>query len=416
MTKPDTSQNMPDAHNVSCSEEATVWLDPLFRDPNPPYNSDILFEMNQQLNWEEDMSMSRVVLPPLEYKGVFLKGLLWASGMNKVLSTLEKTWPQLKEKFVVIYNSSGRTVPINVEADAVLALYDNPDRERWMRERYPEKGDQIFLPMQSADWSNEWTMCPLKTIKTKDIDILCVSNFNSCKNLPTIAKALKCFHLETGRKLKFLLASSDFRPLHAHGETVYAEFKATLGLQFDDYVDMLPDRVDRREMRALYNRAKITVLGSLSEGKNRSLHESMLCNTPVCCFEAYNKTIRGNSDIFPAGAGEFVPEFSAESLAETWLKMLGKIDQYAPREAYLSGFSGRIQTFNRQLDTLPYYQQNLPDYEIGRHHENPWLSAALEQMHDLPTQMYLWRLVDKKAFSAMNNPEGCQGILGRYLT
>ena len=144
-----------------------------------------------------------------------------------------------------------------------------------------------------------------------------------------------------------------------------------------EYVTLI-DKVKYVEMKKYYTRAKFTVLTSLIEGKNRTIQESMACNTPVIVFKDHNKWARGPHELFYKDSGLYVPEFSAESLADTIYEGLKNYSgKFFARRNYLLN-NGRMNFINKCIDNIPYFRENLPEYKEGRIQDNLWVDLAMQ--------------------------------------
>jgi len=189
-------------------------------------------------------------------------------------------------------------LPWSEQADAYFTLYDSKHRENWFRRTKSDRGKKRFIPLQDADWTNEYAMAPVP-LKAKDIDVLCVSSVYQVKNLPFLAKALKVYRqkypsplirmtLVTGKKdLDVNFSSLDAGELNELRQMEETLVHLRDYIRFVGWVDHLPTLAE------YYCRAKVVVMGSLVEGKNRVIHEAMCCNTPVVCCEELNWHIRG---------------------------------------------------------------------------------------------------------------------------
>ena len=142
-----------------------------------------------------------IPLPPLEYKGKFTKGIFFSQGTEYLL----KLYPQLKELFFSCAYTMWSSYSWSNNADCYLTCYKNPPREKYYRKKYPDKKDIIFIPLQDADFRNEYIMAP--TFNTpKTIDVLLVSTPIAVKNLPIFALALKTYEQKYNYRLKATIA------------------------------------------------------------------------------------------------------------------------------------------------------------------------------------------------------------------
>jgi hypothetical protein len=67
----------------------------------------------------------------------------------------------------------------------LFSLYENPDRDRWFRQTYPERASKVLVPLQDNDHTNEYSMAPVPFVK-RDTDVLCVSRMHDLKNTPVV--------------------------------------------------------------------------------------------------------------------------------------------------------------------------------------------------------------------------------------
>jgi glycosyltransferase involved in cell wall biosynthesis len=306
------------------------------------------------------------VLPPLFYEGKFIKGVFFSQAVDWLIERL----PQLPQLFHSLAYSMGCSYPWSEQADGYLVLYDNPQREAWFRKHNPAKAHKILIPLEEPDFTNEYAIAPMPHLP-KDIDLLAVSRFLDQKNLPFIAKSLRIY-----------------RQKYAH-----APIKLTLipGRNFDVNFQGLEDYelTELRKMEEILgcSRARGYVLGSLIEGKNRSLSEAMSCNLPLLTCSEFNQYARGEAGAFPKGAGLYA-NFEPESFADRIYTLLQNPDQFAPRKEFLRT-SGRRNFLNTCLDYLPYYAQNLPEFKSGNHWQNLWLDLGIQHNYQLSLIQFL---------------------------
>lgn len=338
-----------------------------------------------------------VPLPPLFYEGRFLKGIFYSQATNMLVNK----FPELKKMFNVCANSMFSSYPWSEKADCYFTCYKNEAREKYYKNKYPNKKDIVFIPLQDADFLNEYAIAPV-TGTQKTIDVFCVSTPFPVKNLPIIAKSLKVYENKYGRRLKVVYAigqrltkkredgSLDYSELFDYGKNELKKVDEILG-NTKDYIQFEP-YIEYKNISKYYSAAKCCVLGSLIEGKNRFISESLSSNTPIIVFKDFNKYARGDYPVFFGNSGEYVPEFTPESLADTIHKVICNRHEYEPRKNYLMHY-GRKNFVNMMVDMLPYYKEYLPNYKPGRLMDNIWIDLACWSSYQIS---YYDLLYDKK--------------------
>ncbi|MBY0404436.1 MAG: glycosyltransferase [Cyanobacteria bacterium] len=362
------------------------------------------------------------VLPPTWYEGAFVKGICFTNGAD----TLRQECPHLFDFFNVLAYSGWSAFPWSETADGYLMVYENPEREAWLRKRYPYTENKPILPYEGpCEFIHEY-LFPSPMPQERDIDVLCVSRFQDLKNIPMLAKGLKVYRqkypqqpirmtLVVGNQYEVNL--DDFRGKHSI--IAYQEMEEIL-VNPQDYIDFVPSLKWYQEIYAYYHRAKVCVLGSLFEGRNRSIHEAMMCNTPVVCFQAFNQYARGKTPILPEGGGTYA-QFNPESLADTLYETLHTDKHFTPRKAFLKQY-GRMNFLNHLLEDLPYYHETLPGFisknkgedvsSVPPHSDNIWLQLAVHDNHQMSLSQHLYR--ETLYPPSMIGLQGIQDICARY--
>ena len=313
-----------------------------------------------------------VILPPLIYEGKFTKGLFMSQGVDY----LYKISPNISKLFISMAYTMWSSYPWSQYADVYLTCYKNVHREEWYMKEHPEKRNKILIPLQDADFTNENYFGPVFNTP-RDIDILYVSRIAEVKNIPVLIEALKIYQEKYGKKLNatMLLGYSGDNASET-ARKIFNDIEKRFG-DINNYVTLI-NKVEYKDMRKYYSRAKFTVLTSLIEGKNRTLQESMSCNTPVIVFKDHNKWARGGHPLFYENSGLEVPVFSAESLADTFYDGLTNYEgRFFPRRNYLKN-NGRMNFINKCIDSIPYFRENLPEYRAGRIQDNLWVNLAMQ--------------------------------------
>jgi len=352
-----------------------------------------------------------VPVPPLFYRGKFLKGALY----TQVSDMLVEKFPHLKNIFNICANSMFASYPWSKCADAFFTCYRNEARETYYKNKYPEKKDIVCLPLQDADFLNEYFMAPVPGTP-KTIDVICVSTPFPVKNLPMIARALKVYEQKYGRRLKVVYGigqrctkkredgSLDYSELGDYGKNELIKVDEIFEGKTREYIQFEP-YLEYKTLPEYYSASKCAVLGSLIEGKNRFISEALSADTPIICFKDFNKYARGDYPVFFGNSGEYVPEFEPESLADTIHKVISNPWNYEPRKNYLMHY-GRRNFANIIVDNLPYYRENLPDYEKGRLMDNVWFDIACRDNYEVSYYEFLY---DKKC--SIMNVAGIENIL-----
>lgn len=335
-----------------------------------------------------------VVLPPLSYDGRFLKGICFSHGMDAII----QSYPAIREMFHTISDSLWCSYPWGQKSDAYFTLYENPERDAWFRSQHPDKADKILIPRQQADHVNERIFFPRPGI-ARDVDLFCLAGFEPQHNLTLVARSLKIYrekypdrpiklHLSTGKEMDLNL-----KCLTPSEMDMMREIQSIL-IHPSEYIHFVKGPLQyENQLPSYLSRSKLFLMTQLIGEKSYRINEAMCCNTPVICFEDFNKTARGDSPIFPEGAG-MTSAFDAEALADTIHEALENLESFRPRLRYME-VSGRRKFLNACIDAFPYYADNLPDYEPGRNHENYWLDSGLQEnyqktLYDFYSLWDLW--------------------------
>ena len=328
-----------------------------------------------------------IPLPPLFYEGKFLKGMFLSEGVDYIHSI----FPRINELFFSMAYSMWSSIPYSNKAEIYLTCYNNPNREKWFKTKYPDRASKIFIPLQDADFTNEYYITP--TFGTqKDIDILCISRLSSVKNLHLLVRALKLYHKKYGKIIKAtLITGAKDKKYNDEEKGILKKLEQEAGgkKELKKYLEILGFVMHGPDLNHYYSRSKFVVLTSIFEGKNRTINESLSCNTPVIVFKDLSKYTRGDDEAFPVNAGLYVPEFSAESLADTIHQGLENHDTFTPRRSYLK-YNGRLNFLNKCIDSIPYYKENLPEYIPGRVQDNLWLDLAMQANYQLSLNAFLY--------------------------
>ena len=327
-----------------------------------------------------------IPIPPLNYENKITKGVFFSQGTEYLL----KLFPKLKKIFFAGAYTMWSSYSWCDKADIYFACYENKERELYHKNKYQNKKNIIFVPLQDADYTNEYKMAP--TFNTpKNIDVLCVSSPAKVKNMPIFAKAL----IEYEKKYKKTLNAvwiAGIRTEKADFSDIRQDFQNEIKkvkdiLKDEKYITIIP-YVEHNELAKYYTGAKCCVLNSLIEGKNRSINEAQSCNTPVVAFREYNQYSRGNYPIFFGNSGELA-DFSPQAMADAIHKVITNPNNYAPRKNYLT-FNGRKNFVDKLVNYIPYYRENIPDFDKTKFHENLWVDLATQDNYQISYYDFLY--------------------------
>ena len=383
-------------------KKSNIWPVEYFQNPNPDKPIEQIWDdidaytFESQFEQPDKIDKIDFVIPfiPLKYGTKMIKGVFYSQAVDIII----EKFPRLKEIFFPIANSMFSSYPQSEHADLYFTCYKNEKRENYYKNKYPNKKDIIMLPLQDADFTNEYKMAPAFNIR-RTFDIFCVSTAFPVKNMPMIAKAIKEYEKKYGviLKVKYAIGSRDLivhedktidvSKLRADAQDQLKEVMKILG-DYTKYIEFFPF-IDYWDLPKYYSGAKCCVLAALLEGKNRFISEAMCCNTPIIVFKDFNKFSRGDYPIFFEDSGEYVPSFTPEALADTIHKVINNPRDYLPRRNYLK-YSGRKNFVNTIIDSMPYYRENLPEYQKGKIMENIWVDLAMQHNYQLSTYDFIY--------------------------
>lgn len=350
-----------------------------------------------------------VVIPPVYYEGVFLKGLLASDSMDLLLHLK----PEARDLFVTMAFPRWAGHPWSIQADVVQCGYDNPQRMNWFYEAYPHRSHQILVPYEhEIDSMNEYDVAPSWAYFERDIDVLVVSRLSVQKNVPLLVEAA-LLYAKTYNRPDFnmvIITGHPFDDTEEH-RIEYEKIQALL-LGSNVTVKLIPHVPHGKELFDYYSHSKLFALGSLLEGKCRALREALYCNTPVVCFEAFNQYARGEDKPFPDGAGLMVPEFTAQSVAETWFKVHQNQESFYPRKTMLKN-NGRLQYVSRLISEIPYFIENLPELNFETPEETLWLDLAVQANYQMSFYDYVYK--GRGDYSHAISPEKVLFMLSVYF-
>jgi glycosyltransferase involved in cell wall biosynthesis len=353
----------------------------------------------------EALTFAIVLLPPLRVDGVWMKGLLFAPGVDAITSLV----PLLSENFLTIANSRWASYPWSRRADAYFVSYENPHRERYFRRARPERDRTVLIPRQTADYVSERQFCPRPDV-AKDIDVLVVARVHHGKNLPRLAEALAILSRlnETSRLRVTWAMDNSLASARRCAGKILSAMERSIG-PLEHFLD--PVHASGGDMPSLYARSKVFVLPSLVEGKSRALSEAMCADVPVVLFDEFNRAARGDERALPDGAGLAV-ESDAESLARGLAAVIAHHGDFRPRAAYLAT-GGRKNLLMDCVRRIPYFADRMPSTEDER---ALWLSSALRSSYGLTLDEFLlfghWKhpWVERNGLRSLNHAEGAPNI------
>lgn len=334
-----------------------------------------------------------IPLPPLKYNGVFTKGILLTQGAEHLLNL----YPDLKKLFFVGAYTMWSSYSWCDKADLYFACYENKPREIYHKNKYQNKKDIIFIPLQDADYTNEYTMAPAFNVE-REYDILSVATPYEVKNHIMIAQAVKEYEKKYGKKLKvkFVLGKKDIKK-NNDGKIDLKSItdnpqRKIIEAVYDIMGDNIPEiepYIPHNDLNRCYSSAKCLVLASLIEGKNRSINEALSCDTPVVVFKAHNQWARGEYPIFYGNSGELADEFTPDSLADAMHKIIKNSQNYEPRKNYLM-YNGRKNFINTCAKYIPYYKENIPDLSDNNIANNLWVDLASQKLYQVSFLDFLY--------------------------
>ena len=379
-----------------------IWPEQYLANPNPDKKIEEIWTDLDNYSFEELYSKENmlnttrvlVALPPLLYRGKFVKGFCFTQCADLIIEKL----PDVQKLFHVCANSMTFSYPWSQKADCYFTCYENKKREKWFKKNNPHLKDVICLPLQDADFTNERIMAPQPLPKV--IDVFCLATPFPVKNLPLFAKALKVYEQKYARRLKVVWGlgekkveklpdgSIDYSKVGDYAFKPLKEVDEILDHNIKAYIDFIP-YISYWELPKYFSLSKCAVLCSLYEGKNRFIHEAMCADVPVVVFKDFNKYIRGKTPVFFEKGGEYAKLFTPESLADTIHKVLIKPQNYEVRKNYLM-HSGRCNFMKNVIKYMPYYQDNIPDLKDGNLFVNKWINKAMRSKYGMSYDEFLY--------------------------
>lgn len=344
-----------------------------------------------ETNLQEEIDFI-VPLPPLNYKNKITKGIVFSQGSEYIL----KLFPKIKEIFFLGAYTMWSSYSWNSKADFYLSCYKNKAREKYHKKKY-NKENIIFVPLQDADYTNEYRIST-SFYTPKTIDVLCVSTPMPVKNLPMLAYAIKAYEAKYNKILKTTIVLGRYDVKITDDGIDYSLLPDYERQQLDMVCAILKPAskyitfrsyLDKKELTKVYSSAKCTALTSLIEGKNRSINESLSCDTPVVLFKDHNKWARGGYPVFPKKCGELAEKYTPESFADAIHKIINNPQNYECRKQYLT-YNGRKNFIDTLVSYIPYYKKNIPDYNKTKFHENIWVDLACQKNYQLGYLEFLY--------------------------
>lgn len=346
------------------------------------YSSERFPEDN--LNIRESTNFT-IIIPPIEYKNKFIKGLYMSNGVD----CIQKLYPNHQKLFFSMATSMWSSYPWSNYADIYMTSFDYPQRLEWFKKKYPQKADKIFIPLQDADFTNEYFLKPLDNVE-KDIDILSIAQLNEIKHLEMLIEALTIIEKKYGYIPKATLITGNTKSNFGENEKniINKMIKVVGNLEtLKKYINFIGHIPYSQELCKYYNRAKCTVLTSIFEGKNRMISESLCCNVPVVTFNNLCKFTKGNDLTVPKNAGVSC-YYNTEALADSLHYMIHNYKKFTPRDSYLK-HHGRKNFVNKLISYVPYYRENIPELKNNLI-ENSWFNEAFYENYQLNYTDYLY--------------------------
>lgn len=340
-----------------------------------------------------------VIVPPVHFQGQFLKGIYVSTSMDLVISKC----PQIQELFYTIASSRGPGFPWSKHSDALMSTFDNPHRNEWFRQFYPERSHKLMLPFEHEfEFTNEYHAAPPSAYVDRDIDVLCIGRLSEQKNLPLLAQAGNIYRKKYGAahfKMVFVIGKEFGENLQNLTESEKNQLHL---LQLE--IEKSPGNFELHEKKPFDSKlfeyhchSKISTIGSLVEGKCRTIIESMCCNTPVVVFEQMNQFNRGPDPCFTQEAGLMIPLFDAESIADTWHQVIINQGSFQPRKYALERFGRR--NYVEQVASAVGIYQDIPSFATTGIFDNTWLNSALHANYHYSLHDFTYNYCPHKVFS-----------------
>jgi glycosyltransferase involved in cell wall biosynthesis len=331
---------------------------------------------------------SWVLIPPMHYDGKLVKGLFVSPTVDIFLHCR----PELSELFFTAVTPRWSGYPWSRKADIIFCGFDNPPREAWFREAYPERSHQLVLPFEhEVDFINEYYVAPNWAYTERDIDVVMVSRFSVQKNIPMMVEAGMIYRNKYNKPLfhMALIIGKDLNgPLTEEDKKYLQETQDVLD-RHHGHIEMVGHCSYNDQLFNYYRHAKVFALGSLLEGKNRAQREALYCNTPVAMFEACNQYARGGARWFPEECGLMVQDFDAEAMADTWHAMICNQEAFTPRKSILRRH-GRKRYVNQLMSQIPYYAETIPDFNPEAGFNNLWVDLAIQANYQMTPHQFLY--------------------------
>lgn len=381
------------------------WPNEYVDNPNPNKKIEEIWDDLDTFSFEEIYSYGEsleeksrliVCIPPVKFGPYFIKGFCF----SQISEYFIKKVPHLKKLFHVCANSMTFSYPWSEGADCYFSLFENKAREKYYKKKYPEKKDRLFLPIQDADWTNDRLLAPWDIFIPKTIDVFCLSSPFPVKNLPMIAKMALAYEKKYNRRLKIVIGlglptmklnkdgSINYKTVDKNGIPELKKVDEILNNNTPAYIEFVPV-VAYKDLRTYFGMSKCAVLASICEGKNRFIHEAMAGNTPVVVFKDYNKFIRGKTPAIYLKSGEYAPQFTPESLADTVHKVILNQNKYTPRKSYLEK-NGRINFIKKICEYMPYYKDKVYKLEDNDLVHNKFFNKLMQYNYGITLEEFIY--------------------------
>jgi hypothetical protein len=342
-----------------------------------------------------------ILLYPLVMQDRFYKGVLWIMGNA---SCVVKRYPDIKNYFFLISTASGSKQWATGRVEDIHGLTLDAPIDEYVRE-FPGSSCMVI---RNADFLDEKDFYPLDVEKEYDIffnsalwkvkrhELFLSTLYDLRKRYRRDLKAVvilwsgnprlqnsiiypKLFY----RMVRPFLREKEMREYARHIRGLYEEAIK------DGFHIKLVDPMYRWEkgtienLRLFYNKSRIYLLLSKTEGLNRAAKEALLCNTPVMVIKGSTTAI----EFVNSQTGKAV-EDEQKDISEGILHMLDRQQLYSPRSWALK-HCPRMQICNQLWEKINALQK-VPGYP-NIHEANKIRQSFTPVEHDNYLDLNNWR-------------------------